>query len=148
MNSTKHLPTAQLIPVSADPTATSHRVLFLFPGYLLLLIVAETLVIFSRPQLGLVFYGIVLLLLLAHTILSWNQPFRYIPLLLALAPVTRIFLLLTSINDLSLLYAILSLALPAIVASTFAIYLLRRSQSAVQQGSSPTSGNSSSQLHS
>jgi hypothetical protein len=143
MKSTKDIATARLIPASADPAVTGQRVLFLFPGYLLLLIVAETLVALSSPKWGLIFYGLVLLLLLAHTILSWNQPFRYIPLILSLAPITRLLLLTVGLTDLSILYAGLSLAPPALGASGLAVYIVRQSQSPAQARSSPAIHNSS-----
>lgn len=62
------------------------RVLFLFPGYLAGLLAAEMCAARVVLPIRLLLYGGLLLLLLGHAALSWDRPFRCLPLVLSAAP--------------------------------------------------------------
>jgi len=100
--------------------------LYLFPGYLLLLVAAEVLTLRIAPlapALGPLLYGVILALLLLHAVLCWDRPFRCLPLMLSLAPLTRQFLFWPAVRDFPELVYCLALGLPLLAMAVAAVSL-------------------------
>jgi surface antigen len=104
------------------PEAERPQSLYLSAGYLLALAAVGVLAELVAPDLGPLFYGALLLLLALHAALSWERPFRGLPLLLSLAPVGRLALFaLGTVHPAS---RTLALGLPLLAALTAAVGLL------------------------
>src|SRR5262245_33279784 len=97
-------------------------------GYLLLVAIAELLIIYVSPQVGMLLDGVLLIALIVHGSMSPDAAERRLLLALTLAPLTRLLsltLLLPGIPRLAW-YSIVSL--PLLIATVLLIRYLRLSR--------------------
>ena len=114
-------------PVGARAAGRLGPLLYLFPGYLLLLAAAEGLALRTAPlapALGPLAHAIVLALLLLHAALCWERPFRCLPLMLALAPAARLVLFVPAVQRFPGLPYCLALGLPLLAVAVAAVSLV------------------------
>ncbi len=119
----KPLPTPRLTPVSRRtvlwgrrPATPPQRPIPLFIGYLLLLLLSEVLTSCTAFPWNSTFYALVLLLLGTHAALASTWTARLLPLFLTLAPVARLLLIFLGPAGPTLLYRILALGIPLLLA--------------------------------
>lgn len=111
----------QLLAVLRLPALAERQIALLIAlGYLLLIAVAEVVVTFFEPRVGLAVHGAVLIVLLIHSALASGRSYHGLLLSLSLAPLIRMLSLSMPLVNFPVLYWYLIISVPLLVATILA----------------------------